>query len=224
MNGVHDMGGMHGMGPIRHESRRADVPRSAGKDACTRLRACCGTRSGLWNIDAFRHRARGICRPPSTCGCPTTSDGSPDADEPCVAAGDVTQRGDREREAGRRRRTKGRAGRSRRRSPRCRPARSARRDVRDPRRRFKSGQRVRARNIIRRVTRACRVTCAASAEWSCAIAACFVFPDTNAHLRRRETAARLLRAIRRARALGRTSDRRAISMYLDMWDDYLEPA
>ena len=41
MNGVHDMGGMHGMGPDRTREERAGLPRGRGKVAIyalTRLR------------------------------------------------------------------------------------------------------------------------------------------------------------------------------------------
>jgi nitrile hydratase beta subunit len=53
MNGVHDMGGMQGMGPIEHEQREPvfHMPWEGRVYALSRvLRA----RGGKWNLDAFR--------------------------------------------------------------------------------------------------------------------------------------------------------------------------
>ena len=54
MNGVHDMGGMQGMGPIRHES---DEPtfHEPWEGRVYALSRVLRTRTGLWNLDAFRH-------------------------------------------------------------------------------------------------------------------------------------------------------------------------
>src|SRR4029077_3991569 len=54
MNGVHDMGGMQGMGPIRREAHEPTFhERWEGRVyALTRVLR---TRGGLWNLDAFRH-------------------------------------------------------------------------------------------------------------------------------------------------------------------------
>src|SRR5690348_15034913 len=54
MNGVHDMGGNQGMGPIRRESREpAFHERWEGRVYA--LSRVLRTRGGLWNLDAFRH-------------------------------------------------------------------------------------------------------------------------------------------------------------------------
>jgi nitrile hydratase subunit beta len=53
MNGVHDMGGMHGMGPIAHEANEPvfHEPWEARVYALNRVTAVLGK----WNIDASRH-------------------------------------------------------------------------------------------------------------------------------------------------------------------------
>lgn len=53
MNGVHDMGGMHGMGPVRPEVREPvfHEPWEARVFAITRL-----LRVGRWNLDHSRHQ------------------------------------------------------------------------------------------------------------------------------------------------------------------------
>ena len=75
MNGVHDMGGMQGMGPIRHENHEpAFHERWEGRvyalSRVLRTRGGCGTSMRFAMASRF-------CRPPSTSGCRTTSDGSP---------------------------------------------------------------------------------------------------------------------------------------------------
>ena len=71
MNGIHDMGGMHGMGPIEvrederpfhaeWEARAWGLLRAVGPFGPTRRRN-------------FRYEHE-ICRQPSTCRCSTTSD------------------------------------------------------------------------------------------------------------------------------------------------------
>ena len=54
MNGVHDLGGMHGMGPIRHESQEPAF-HETWEGRVYALARVLRTRSGLWNLDAFRH-------------------------------------------------------------------------------------------------------------------------------------------------------------------------
>ena len=54
MNGVHDMGGMHGMGPIRRESREPTF-HERWEGRVYALSRVLRTRGGLWNLDAFRH-------------------------------------------------------------------------------------------------------------------------------------------------------------------------
>jgi hypothetical protein len=51
MNSVHDMGGMHGMGPVNQE-RRTGLRALGGAGLCAEP----GSGSlGKWNIDASRH-------------------------------------------------------------------------------------------------------------------------------------------------------------------------
>jgi len=59
MNGVHDMGGMHGMGPVEHENNEPVFhERWEGRIyALTRLVRAAG---GRWNIDAGRHEVERI--------------------------------------------------------------------------------------------------------------------------------------------------------------------
>ncbi len=52
MNGVHDMGGMHGMGPIRLRTRRARVPRAVGRPRVIALN-CADSR-----VAQMEHRRR----------------------------------------------------------------------------------------------------------------------------------------------------------------------
>src|SRR5215468_1144966 len=54
MNGVHDMGGMQGMGPIRHEANEPTF-HERWEGRVYALARVLRTRSGLWNLDAFRH-------------------------------------------------------------------------------------------------------------------------------------------------------------------------
>ena len=53
MNGVHDMGGMHGMGPIEHETDEP-VFHTRGEARAFALTRAMGAW-GKWNIDASRH-------------------------------------------------------------------------------------------------------------------------------------------------------------------------
>src|ERR1051326_4104723 len=53
MNGIHDMGGMHGMGPIRHEGNEP-VFHEKGEARVYALNRAIGAWR-KWNIDAGRH-------------------------------------------------------------------------------------------------------------------------------------------------------------------------
>src|SRR3954452_19678541 len=54
MNGVHDMGGMQGMGPIRDEAHEPTFhERWEGRGYA--LARVLRTRRGPWSLDAFRH-------------------------------------------------------------------------------------------------------------------------------------------------------------------------
>jgi len=54
MNGVHDMGGMQDMGPIRHE-RHEPAFHEPWEGRVYALSRVLRTRRGPWNLDAFRH-------------------------------------------------------------------------------------------------------------------------------------------------------------------------
>ena len=54
MNGVHDMGGMHGMGSIRPEPNEPPF-HQVWEGRVYALSRVLRTRGGLWNLDAFRH-------------------------------------------------------------------------------------------------------------------------------------------------------------------------
>jgi len=54
MNGVHDMGGMHGMGAIRPEAREPAF-HAAWEGRVYALSRVLRARGGQWNLDAFRH-------------------------------------------------------------------------------------------------------------------------------------------------------------------------
>ena len=53
MNGVHDMGGMHGMGPIQIEKMSLSFMRLLGSRVYALIRAIGAWRK--WNIDTGRH-------------------------------------------------------------------------------------------------------------------------------------------------------------------------
>jgi nitrile hydratase len=54
MNGIHDMGGMHGMGPIEHE-REEPTFHAPWEGRVYALSRVLRARGGRWNLDAFRH-------------------------------------------------------------------------------------------------------------------------------------------------------------------------
>jgi len=220
MNGVHDMGGMHGMGPIRYE-RGEPTFHERWEGRVYALSRVIRSRGGLWNLDAFRHGIEVL----------------PPADyfrmsyyerwfawmlRTVVAAGDVTQ-------------TEIESGTAAIESPRkavlvapeavssmidLRP--SARRDVAVAPR-FKSGQRVRARNVHpaghTRLPRYVR----SKSGVVLLDRGVFLFPDTNAHLLG-EKPQHLYSVRFAARELWGEQASRHDFVHLDMWDDYLEPA
>jgi nitrile hydratase beta subunit len=219
MNGVHDMGGMHGMGPIRHESREPTF-HERWEGRVYALSRVLRRPGGLWNLDAFRHGIEVL--PPAEylrmsyyekwlAWMLTT----------VVAAGDVTQ-------------SEIESGRPAPGSPRkavlvaadAVPGMvdrrgSARRDAAVAPR-FKAGQRVRARNVHPEGhTRLPRYVRAKSGV-VVLDRGVFLFPDTNAHLRG-EKPQHLYSVRFAARELWGEQASRRDSVHLDMWDDYLEP-
>jgi nitrile hydratase len=65
VNGIHDMGGMHGMGPIRHEDNEPVFHELWEGRIYAINRAIGAWRK--WNIDAGRHAIEEI-PPPTICG------------------------------------------------------------------------------------------------------------------------------------------------------------
>jgi nitrile hydratase len=219
MNGIHDMGGMQGMGPVRRERHEPSF-HEVWEGRVYALTRVLRTRSGLWNLDAFRHGIESL--PPVDylrlsyyqrwfAWMLTT----------VVAAGDVTQA---EIESG-----SAAAGAPRKTvlvAPDAVSAMvdrrgSARRDVAVAPR-FKPGQRVRARNVHppghTRLPRYAR----GKSGVVVLDRGVFVFPDTNAHLRG-ETPQHLYSVRFAAREIWGEQASRRDFIHLDMWDDYLEP-
>ena len=220
MNGVHDMGGMHGMGSIPYEEREP-VFHEQWEGRVYALTRALRLGGGKWNIDAGRHELellppaeylrmsyyeRWAARLPieirktglatgAEIESGTTAPGSPKA-TPLLTAEMVpaliARRGSTRRNAGA--------------SPR-----------------FKTGQHVRARNIHpvghTRLPRYARGKLGTIA-WDRGI---FVFPDTNAHFLG-EKPQHLYSVRFAARELWGARASSHDFVYLDMWDDYLDHA
>jgi nitrile hydratase len=213
------MGGMQDMGPIRHESHEPTF-HERWEGRVYALSRVLRTRSGLWNLDAFRHGIE-VLPPVDYLRMSYYERWFAWMLTTVVAAGDLTQT---EIESG-----SAAAG-----APRTavlvapeavssmvdRRA-SARRDVAVASR-FKSGQRVRARNIhpsghtrLPRYVRAKRGVVVLDRG-------VFLFPDTRAHMRGDKP--QHLYSVRfAARELWGEQASRHDFIHLDMWDDYLEP-
>ena len=220
MNGVHDMGGMQGMGPIRREpDEPAFHERWEGRMYA--LSRVLRTRPGLWNIDAFRH-GQEIVPPADYLRMSYYERWLAWMSTAVVAAGDVTQA---ELESGTP------AAGSPRKAVLVAPEAvdaivdrrgSARRNVKVAPR-FKRGQRVRARNIHpaghTRLPRYARgksgVVVLDRGVW--------VFPDTNAH-QHGEKPQHVYSVRFAAREIWGDQASRRDAIYVDMWNDYLEPA
>ena len=220
MNGVHDMGGMQGMGPIVYEETEP-VFHSDWEGRVYALTRVLRAGGGKWNIDAGRHELellppaeylrmsyyeRWVARLPIQIlktglatqaeiqsGVPTP--GSPKT-TPQLAAEMVP-------------------------AMILRRASTRRNAQVSPR--FKVGQRVRARNIHpsghTRLPRYARGKLGAIVHDR----GVFVFPDTNAHFLG-EKPQHLYSARFAARELWGERASLRDSVYLDMWDDYLERA
>jgi nitrile hydratase subunit beta len=220
MNGIHDMGGMHGMGPIQHERNEPVFHQNWEGRLYAINRAIGAWRK--WNIDAGRHGIELL--PPSDYlrmsyyekwlarnidllvkrGLVTQEEidtgkpapGSQKATPPLTAA-DV-------------------------------PAAAARRGSfmrpeADAKARFEAGQHVRARKMNpvghTRLPRYARGREGIIARHH----GIFVFPDTNAHFLGEQP--QHLYSVRfAARELWGEAAAAHDSVYIDMWDSYLEPA
>jgi len=219
MNGAHDMGGMHGMGPIEHEQ---DEPVfhsrwEARAFALTRAMAAWGK----WNIDASRHQrelipaadylrmsyyekwiagleALAVKRGLVTAAELETGKAAAEAQKmvPVITAESVAQI----------------IGRG---------AAAARNVPIAPR--FAAGQRVRTRNL--NPSGHTRLPRYARDKWGIIARdhGVFVFPDTNAHFQG-ENPQHVYSVRFAARELWGEAANPRDSVYLDLWDDYLEQA
>jgi nitrile hydratase subunit beta len=221
MNGVHDMGGMQDMGPIRYE-KNEPVFHAPWEARVYGLMRTLGAQ-GKWNLDAFRHQIELI--PPadylrmsyyekwlaSLSGLAVKTD--------LVTAAEIDS---------------GKAAPDRPKAmPRVtaanavavamtRPAPLAKRDLPGAPK-FKAGERVRARNINplghTRLPRYARgKTGTIERDYGA-----FVFPDTNAHFLG-EKPQHVYSVRFSARELWGQQAPPRDAVYIDVWDDYLEHA
>jgi nitrile hydratase len=220
MNGIHDMGGMHGMGPIRHETNEP-VFHEAWEGRVYAINLAVGAW-GKWNIDASRHGIELL--PPADYlrmsyyekwlartiellvnrGLATQEEidtgkpapGAPKATPPLTAEGVAAM---------------------------ATPRGSYMRPQADAEARFRVGDHVRARKINpeghTRLPRYARGRAGVIARHH----GIFVFPDTNAHFLGEQP--QHLYSVRfEARELWGDAASPRDSVYVDMWDSYLEHA
>lgn len=219
MNGVHDMGGMHGMGPIRYEKNEPVFhARWEGRAFALNL----AMRSWRkWNIDAGRHAIE-LLPAAEYLRMSYYEKWTARLVELMVMGGLVT-------------RAEVESGRPAPGSPKATPPLTAEQATSMPRAgvlasrnvpvapRFKVGQRVRARNVhpaghtrLPRYTRGKL----GRIERDHGV---YVFPDTNAHFRGEQP--QHVYSVRfAARELWGEQARPRDAVYVDLWDDYLEPA
>ncbi len=219
MNGVHDMGGMQGMGPIQHETDEpAFHARWEGRTYAL-TRAMGAWRK--WNIDASRHQ-RELIPPAEYLQMSYYEKWFTALLEQIVSSGLATRQ---ETESGKRARG----------SPKAKPPLTAgkvpsamARNVSTRRDgtvapRFHVGQAVRARNLNplghTRLPRYARGRQGAVDRDH----GVFVFPDSNAHFLG-EKPQHVYSVRFPARELWGEQASPRDSVYLDLWDDYLEPA
>jgi nitrile hydratase len=218
MNGVHDMGGMHGMGPIRHEENEPVFHQAwEGRVyALTRV-----VRGQTYNLDHSRHLIELL--PPADYLRMSYYERWLTRLETQLLKNGVVTREELE------------SGRPAPGTVKATPAvpaamvpalvtrrNSARRDAAVPPR-FKVGQRVRARNLHptghTRLPRYARGKQGVIARDH----GVFLFPDTNAHLLG-EKPQHVYSVRFAARALWGEQASPRDFVHLDMWDDYLERA
>jgi nitrile hydratase subunit beta len=219
MNGVHDMGGMHGMGPVQEE-KNEPVFHEPWEGRVFALRRAMGAW-GKWNIDVSRHEIELV--PPADYlrmsyyerqfeaflvllakrGFITPAEvesAKPSPASPVAVPALTTQKA----------------------ATLIAKGVPTSRDVPAPPR-FQAGQRVRARNINpvghTRLPRYARGKLG-TVDWDHGV---FVFPDTNAHFLG-EKPQHVYSVRFAARELWGEQASQKDSVYLDMWDDYLDPA
>ena len=219
MNGVHDMGGMHGMGPIEHEKNEPvfHAPWEARAYALNRAMGAWGK----WNIDASRH-AKEVIPATEYLRMSYYEKWITGLVELMVEHGLVT-------------RQEVASGKPATGAPKATPALTAdavartlgvgaptSRDVAVAPR-FKVGQHVRARNIHpaghTRLPRYARGKLGTIARDH----GVFVFPDTNAHFLG-EKPQHVYSVRFAARELWGEKASPRDSVYIDLWDDHLEQA
>ncbi len=219
MNGVHDMGGMHGMGPIEYEKNEPVFHARWEARVFALTRAMGAWRK--WNIDAGRH---GIELLPASDYLRMSyyERWAVRLIDLLVKSGLVT-RGEIE------------SGKPARGSAKAKPALAARQvSVATSRggstrrnaavaARFQVGQRVRARNM--HPTGHTRLPRYARGKLGTVDRdhGVFVFPDTNAHFQG-EKPQHVYSVRFAARELWGEQAAPSDAVYIDMWDDYLEPA
>jgi nitrile hydratase beta subunit len=219
MNGVHDMGGLQDMGPIRHEQDEP-VFHAPWEGRVYALNRALGAW-GKWNLDASRHEIE-LLPPADYLRMSYYEKWLQTNSSLAVKHGLITQA---ELESG-----KPEPG-----SPKATPpltagmsSRFLSRGIpssRDPRVRplFRVGQRVRARNLNppghTRLPRYARGRIGTIDRDH----GVYVFPDTRAHFRG-EKRQHVYSVRFTARELWGQQASPRDSVHLDMWDDYLEPA
>jgi nitrile hydratase len=220
MNGIHDVGGMQGLGPIVHEVGEPTF-HAEWEGRVYAIARVLRSRGGAWNIDSFRY---GLERLPAADYLRATyyERWFNWLLRKVVETGDLTQ-------------VEVDTGKAAEGSPRRTPIvtadrvvvmattrNSARRSVKvSPR--FRAGQRVRARNIHpeghTRIPRYVR----GKVGHVVVDRGVFVFPDTNADLEG-EQPQHLYSVQFAARELWGESAPARDAVHLDLWDDYLAPA
>ncbi len=219
MNGVHDMGGMHGMGPIQAEKNEPVFHAPWEGRVLALRRAMAAWRK--WNIDVTRHQVELV--PPAEYLRLSYYERQFVAFLEMLAKSGLVTRAELE------------SGTPAQGSPKATPALTAEkaaalvakgvpasRDVpMTPR--FRAGDRVRARNMHpvghTRLPRYARGKFGTINRDH----GVFVFPDTNAHFLG-EKPQHVYSVRFAARELWGEQASSRHSVFLDMWDDYLEPA
>ena len=218
MDGIHDMGGMHGFGKVEPEPNEP-VFHAPWEGRCIALNRAMGY-TGEWNIDMSRAAIEEF--PPAFYLTASyykkwairlenmlLERGLIDADE--IAAGHALRPGrplkrtmtvDKVEAAFNR----GKYGR-----PASAPAR------------FKPGDRVRAKNIHPRTHTRLPRYARGKVGVIDAVRGCNVFPDTVAIGQGGESAMALYGAVRRPRIVGENSDP-TLTVSIDAWEPYLDPA
>jgi nitrile hydratase beta subunit len=220
MNGIHDMGGMHGMGPIQHE-KNEPVFHEAWEGRVYAINRAVGAW-GKWNLDASRHGIE-LLPPADYLRMSYYEKWLARNITLLVKHGLVTQE---EIETG-----KPAPGSQKATPPLTAAAVSAMaarrgsymRPDAEAKARFEVGQRVRARKMNpvghTRLPRYARGREGVIARHH----GIFVFPDTNAHFRGEQP--QHLYSVRfAARELWGDAASPRDSVYIDMWDSYLEHA